>query len=119
MVSGGNATVFITDMNQALAFYTNVLGMTVKSHYGDDWAEVSAGGFDIGLHPKRESGPAPGQPGSIIIGLMANDLGAARVRLLEGGAKNVAEVVEGDGGNFLHFADPEGNALYLWELPKH
>jgi catechol 2,3-dioxygenase-like lactoylglutathione lyase family enzyme len=119
MVTGGNATVFITDMNASLAFYTDVLGMTVKSHYGDHWAEVSAGGFDIGLHPKRDEGPAPGQLGSIIVGLIATDLGAARPRLLEGGAKDVAEVVQGDGGSFLHFHDPDGNALYLWQLPKH
>ncbi len=119
MVTGGNATVFITNMSAALAFYTNVLGMTVKSNFGDDWAEVSAGGFDIGLHPKSERGPAPGQLGSIIVGLIATDLGAARPRLLAGGAKDVAEVVQGDGGSFLHLHDPDGNALYLWELPKH
>jgi predicted enzyme related to lactoylglutathione lyase len=50
---------------------------------------------------------------------MAQDLSAARTRLLEGGARDVAEVVQGDGGSFLHFHDPDGNALYLWQLPKH
>ncbi len=36
MVTSGNATVFITEMSRALPFYTEVLGMKVASHYGDD-----------------------------------------------------------------------------------
>ena len=118
MVTGGNATVFITNMDVAIAFYTAVLGMAVTSHYGDDWATMNAGGFTIGLHPKDEKQPAPGTHGAIMVGLTVNGIEAAKERLREGGAKEVGEVVRGSGGSFVHFHDPDGNALYLWEMPK-
>ena len=53
MVTGGNATVFITEMDKALRFYTEVLGMKVASHYGNDWATVEAGGFTASLSAAR------------------------------------------------------------------
>ena len=118
MVTGGNATVFISDMDAAINFYTATLGMKLAEHYGNDWATVQAGGFTVGLHPKSDKQPAPGTPGSIQIGVMVEDIQAARVALQTGGALEIAEVVAGDGGSFLHFHDPDGNALYLWQMPK-
>ncbi len=118
MITDGNATVFISNMNDSLAFYTGVLGMKVTSHFGDHWATVAAGGFTIGLHPKGEKDPEPGTHGAIIVGLNVDDIVASALLLRQGGAKDMGEVVRGDGGSFLHFHDPDGNALYLWELPK-
>ncbi|MDP9038862.1 MAG: VOC family protein [Acidobacteriota bacterium] len=115
MVTGGNATVYITNMTAALAFYTEVLGMQVTSHYGDHWATVAAGGFTVGLHPESEKYARPGTPGSIQVGLnVAGSIEAAREKLVAAGAKSVGEVLRGEGGNFVHFTDPDGNALYLW-----
>jgi predicted enzyme related to lactoylglutathione lyase len=118
MVTGGNATVFITNMDASIRFYTEVLGMKVLSHYGNDWATVGAGGFEIGLHPKSEKQPPPGTPGSIMIGLLVDDIEAAKTKLHEGATKHVKEIERGDGGSFLHFHDPDGNELYLWQMPK-
>ena len=103
-------------MDAAIKFYTGTLGMKLAEHYGDAWATVQAGGFTIGLHPKRDQQPAPGTAGSIQIGLMVDDVQAVGVALQSGGALDVAEVVSGDGGSFLHFHDPDGNALYLWQM---
>jgi predicted enzyme related to lactoylglutathione lyase len=116
MVTGGNATVFIANMDASLKFYTEVLGMTVTSHYGNDWATVAAGGFEIGLHPKSEKQPPPGTLGSIMIGLTVSDIDSASEKLHAGGAKNVKEIERGSGGSFLHFQDPDGNELYLWQM---
>ena len=116
MVTGGNATVFITEMNRALGFYTEVLGMKVASHYGDDWATVEAGGFTVGLHPKDPKQPDPGTHGAIMLGLNVGDIDAARVKLVNGGALEVGPVVRGSGGAFVHFHDLDGNALYLWSM---
>jgi predicted enzyme related to lactoylglutathione lyase len=118
MVTGGNATVFIGNMDASIKFYTGTLGMRLAEHYGDDWATVEAGGFTIGLHPKSEKAPPPGTAGSIQIGLMVDDIEAARARLQSGGAGEVAETIGGSGGSFVHFHDPDGNALYLWQMPK-
>ena len=116
MGTGGNATVFITQVEKALRFYTDVLGMKVASHYGDDWATVEAGGFTVGLHPRDPKQPEPGTHGAIMVGLNVGNIEAAHVKLVEGGALEVGPVVRGSGGAFVHFHDLDGNALYLWSM---
>ncbi len=118
MVTGGNATIYISNMDAAIRFYTRTLGMQPKDHYGDHWATVVAGGFEIGLHPKSLTSPAPGTSGSIQIGLMVDDIEIGRGRLAGGGARQVAEIAGGSGGSFVHFQDPGGNELYLWQMPS-
>jgi catechol 2,3-dioxygenase-like lactoylglutathione lyase family enzyme len=52
MISGGNATVFVSNMDRAVEFYCDVLGMRLSNRFGDHWATVEAGkGLTIGLHP--------------------------------------------------------------------
>ncbi|HEX4134941.1 MAG TPA: VOC family protein [Bryobacteraceae bacterium] len=52
MISGGNATVFVSNMDAAVRFYTEVLGLKLTNRFGDNWATVEAGkGLTIGLHP--------------------------------------------------------------------
>ncbi len=118
MVTNGNATVYISNMEASLAFYTGVLDMKVTSHYGNEWATVAAGGFTIGLHPKRDKQPEPGTHGAITVGLNVDDIEVSAVLLRKSEARDIGEVIRGDGGGFLHFHDPDGNALYLWEMPK-
>lgn len=115
MVTGGNATVYVSNMDRALAFYTAVLGMKTTSHYGDHWATVEAGGFTVGLHPKTDKAPEPGTHGAIVVGLNVSDIAAAREKLVTDGAQDVGPVVKGDGGSFVQFHDVDGNALYLWQ----
>jgi predicted enzyme related to lactoylglutathione lyase len=118
MITGGNATVFVTNIDASLKFYNEVLGLKISSHYGDHWASVEAGSFTIGLHPKSDKNPAPGTPGSMI-GLSIDesiDVAAARLKSL--GVRNVGEIQRDQGGSFVHFYGPDGNELYLWESAK-
>jgi predicted enzyme related to lactoylglutathione lyase len=116
MVTCGNATVFISNMDAAIRFYTQTLGMELKAHYGDHWATLEAGGFQIGLHPAGAQ--QPGVDGSIVVGLVVGDIEAAATKLSEGGALDVGPVKPEAAGSFLHFKDPDGNRLYLWQMPK-
>jgi predicted enzyme related to lactoylglutathione lyase len=116
MVTGGNATVYISNMDAAIRFYTQTLGMQLKDHYGDHWATVVAGGFEIGLHPAGVQ--QPGVAGSITVGLMVDDIEAAGAKLSQGGAHAMDPVMQGSGGSFLHFQDPDGNRLYLWQMAQ-
>ena len=119
MVTGGNATVFVTNMDAALKFYSEVLGLKVSSHYGDRWASVEAGAFSIGLHPKSEKHPAPGTAGSIKIGLNIEvPIEDALAKLKEHGVGNIGRIEREGAGNFVHFSDPDGNELYFWEMAK-
>jgi catechol 2,3-dioxygenase-like lactoylglutathione lyase family enzyme len=74
MISGGNATLFISNMDQAVQFYTQVLGLKLTNRFGDHWATVEAGkGLTIGLHPASPKFPAPGTKGSMMIALEITD----------------------------------------------
>ncbi|MFY0406555.1 VOC family protein, partial [Solicola sp. PLA-1-18] len=50
----GIATVWVPvqDIDRAVAFYRDTLGLTVKSQDGD-WAEVTADGLTIGLNARE------------------------------------------------------------------
>src|SRR6059036_197957 len=70
MILGGNATLYVSDMDEAVRFYTEALGMKLRMRAGNHWAEVVAGSdFVIGLHPLRP-GREAGVPGSVQIGLL-------------------------------------------------
>ena len=70
MITGGNATVFVSNMENAVRFYTETLGLRLTNRFGDHWATVDAGkGLTIGLHPASAKYPAPGTKGGIRLGL--------------------------------------------------
>src|SRR5438046_5333019 len=68
MFSNGNATIFVSDMDRSVHFYTKILGLKLAQRFGNHWASVEAGKLAIGLHPASNQNPA-GRNGSTIIGL--------------------------------------------------
>jgi len=47
------ATIMVDDLDKAVDFYTQVLGMVEDLRFGDNWAEMVVQGLTIGLHPKK------------------------------------------------------------------
>lgn len=47
------ATIMVDDLDRAVDFYANVLGMVEDLRFGDNWAEMVVQGLTIGLHPKK------------------------------------------------------------------
>jgi predicted enzyme related to lactoylglutathione lyase len=117
MISGGNATVFISNMDAAVKFYTEVLGLKLTNRFGDAWATVDAGkGLTIGLHPASSKYPAPGTKGSIMLGLEIDEsIETVVARLSERGVRFLGAIVDDDAGKFAHLQDPDGNEMYLWQ----
>jgi catechol 2,3-dioxygenase-like lactoylglutathione lyase family enzyme len=117
MISGGNVTVLVSDMDAAVDFYTNALSMKLTSRFGNHWASVDAGkGLVIGLHPASPKFPAPGTKGGMMIGLEIDEpIEGAVDRLQQNGVRFKGAIVKDGAGNFVDFEDPDGNALYLWE----
>src|ERR1700674_2696513 len=101
MISGGNATVFVSNMDAAVQFYTEVLGLKLSNRFGDSWATVEAGkGLTIGLHPASPKYPAPGTKGAMMLGLEIDERIAGMVaRLSEKGVRIKGPVVQDDPGN--------------------
>lgn len=119
MFSSGNVTVYVSNMDRAVRFYTEVLGLRLAYRFGDHWASVELGkGLTIGLHPASAESPA-GRRGSMAIGLELSGVPIEEaVRQLQ--AKGVAfqgpVINEGKAGSFAAFTDPDGNQLYLAQL---
>jgi len=118
MISGGNATVFVSNMDRAVRFYSEVLGMKLTNRFGDHWATVEAGkGLTIGLHPASPQYPAPGTRGATMLGLEIDEpIQTVISRLTGQGVQFLGPVVEDAPGRFVHLQDPDGNEIYLWEV---
>ena len=118
MITGGNATIFVSDFERALNFYTEVLGCTLRYRAESFWAEVQAGdSLVIGIHPASENAAPPGTVGAMHIGLNVGEpLETVMEKLRAGGVEFGEPVAEqGDAGRFVNFRDPDGNRLYLWQ----
>jgi len=120
MISGGNATVFVSDMDAAVEFYTEVLGLRLTNRFGNHWATVEAGkSLTIGLHPASPKHPAPGTNGATMIGLEVDEAIEGLVaRLSEKGVRIRGSIMRDESGNFVHLEDPDGNEIYLWEVSR-
>ena len=121
MISGGNATVFVSNMDRAIEFYTGVLGLKLTNRFGDNWATIEAGkGLTIGLHPSSPKYPAPGTKGAMVLGLEINEpIDIVVDQLKTKGVKINGAITRDQAGNFVNLADPDGNEIYLWEVnPK-
>ena len=121
MITGGNATVFVSNMDAAIDFYTQVLGLRLTNRFGDHWATVDAGkGLTIGLHPASPRYPAPGTKGGIMLGMEIDEpIEKVLARLREKGVAITRGIERGEAGTFAHLTDPDGNEFYLWEVdPK-
>jgi catechol 2,3-dioxygenase-like lactoylglutathione lyase family enzyme len=118
MISGGNATVLVSNMDNAVRFYTEVLGLRLAERYGDHWATVDAGrGFTIGLHPASPKYPAPGTKGGMMLGLEVNSpLEGVVQQLKEKGVRFIGDIIREQTGSFAHLEDPDGTSIYLWEM---
>ncbi len=119
MVSGGNATIFVSNMDSAVLFYTEILGLKLTNRFGDNWATVEAGkGLTIGLHPASPKYPAPGTKGSMMLGLEIDEPIAGVISRLSEKGVRFGPVTRDKPGAFVHLEDPDGNSIYLWEVNR-
>jgi catechol 2,3-dioxygenase-like lactoylglutathione lyase family enzyme len=111
MIRGGLVTLFVRDVNRAVRFYVETLGMKLVEEAGKGWAIIDAGeGFRIGLH---EGSAVEGR------GAFAPSVGfypkvplQEAVSILEN--RGVEFEMKVDGVLTLaHFRDPDDNVLYL------
>lgn len=121
MISGGNATIIVANMDDSIRFYTEILGLKLTNRFGHDWATVSAGeGLTIGIHPASPKYPHPGTKGSIILGLEIDvPVETAVSRLADQGVTVKGSIVRSEPGNFVSLEDPDGNDIYLWEKVRY
>ena len=117
MIAGGSVTIYVSDLERAVLFYTGTLGLTLKYRGGPGYAAIDVGkGFEIGLHATHPGGPRPGPGGSMSVGLLVDEpLGQVADRLRAAGVAVDGPKAGGGPIQLAHFGDPDGNPLYLMQ----
>ncbi|MBY5934864.1 VOC family protein [Tateyamaria omphalii] len=117
----GHIHLKVTDLDRAIAFYSDVLGFTLTQRYGDQAAFLSAGGYHhhIGLNTwhSRGAGPAPERAAGLYhVAFLFPDrasLGAALNRVLDHGTPLDGAADHGV-SEAVYFRDPDGNGIELY-----
>lgn len=113
------AWIVVTDLKQAVHFYTEVVGMKLEElneEYG--WAELSGheGGARLGIaQAKPEEKLRPGQ--NAVVTLTVENLGEALQNLTRKGVKIVGEIMEVPGVVKMQMVlDQDGNHFQIVEM---
>lgn len=119
LTRGGSPTIFVSDMDRAARFYSEVLGLKIAYRAADKFCMIDAGdGLMIGLHPPAENAGAPGSNGATQLGLNVTQPIQDVVDALRKRGVNFHGPVIDDQGSvkLAFFNDPDGNTLYLCEV---
>ena len=106
-----------TDMDRAVKFYEDVLGLRLAFREGSRWAEFEAGPVRLALHGAIE-GRAIEEGGGTAV-FRVDDLDASRARLEAEGVEFEEHVGEVEGfARFASLRDPDGNIVQIIEYAE-
>jgi lactoylglutathione lyase len=124
----GYAILFVTDLERAVSFYRDVIGLPLR-FAAEAYAEFAVEGAKFALFPRRElpsligieapSDPVPWPQGEVAF--FVEDVDADYVRLQAAGVRVLAAPTDRPWGErTLHVADPDGNVIELTraKLPR-
>jgi catechol 2,3-dioxygenase-like lactoylglutathione lyase family enzyme len=78
---------WVTDMDRAVRFYQEVVGLRLLERHDSNWAELDAGSIRLALHGTREGAPVSG--GGAAAGFRVDDLDATESALRTRGVRFV------------------------------
>ncbi len=107
---------WVADVDRAVAFYRDVLGLQLVRQDGGSWAQMEVGGRRFALHGVTDGQPV--EPGGATAVFSVADLDEARAALADHDVRPVHEgAVEGY-ARFASFLDPDGNTFQLIEYAR-
>jgi predicted enzyme related to lactoylglutathione lyase len=116
----------VDDVDEAVGFYTSLLGFEVLTRAGPAFADVKRGNLRLLLAGPMSSagrpmpdGAKPGPGGWNRIHFIVDDLDAEVGRIRRAGGRFRNEIVEGPGGRQILLEDPSGNVVELFEPAAH
>ncbi len=124
LLSGGHAIVYVSDMDAAIRFYADTLGLTLTNRFENHFATVEAGRLVIGIHPMTPRSPQPGTKGSVTLSLVVDEpINTVLSRLSQRGVRLLATPKPSGGGGTGHaeagrsvdIEDLDGNVITLWD----
>jgi predicted enzyme related to lactoylglutathione lyase len=106
-----------SDMERAVRFYRDVVGLALLRREGDRWALFDAAGPRFALHGLME-GHAVSSGGATAV-FAVDDLDKARLVLEQRGVRFHERVGEVSGyARFASFSDPDGNTVQVIEYAR-
>ena len=112
----------VEDVDEAITFYTEILGFAVISNAAPAFAEVKRGNLRLLLAGPGSSagrpmpdGTKPGPGGWNRIHFVVDDITSEVARLRQAGARFRNDIIEGPGGKQILLQDPSGNLVELFE----
>ena len=112
------AGLFVENLEAAVVFYRDQLGLPLRSH-GADFAHFDAGEgalFEVFSGGKAVSGPKGPELQPLVVSFRVDDLPAAMQELKAKGVSFIGEMGEYKGTRWASFCDPEGNLLELKQI---
>lgn len=103
--------LFAADVDRAVAWYTDVLGLTLRARHGD-FAVFETGGAPLALHGGADPAASSSRSASATPVLRVDDYPAAKAALQAKGCIFTFENTT-PGAVFGSFNDSEGNALQI------
>jgi predicted enzyme related to lactoylglutathione lyase len=105
------------DMDRAVKFYQEVLGLTLVRRDASNWAMFDAGPVRLALHGAVEGRPI--ETGGATAVFRVDDLDAARAALEGRGAEFEEHLGEVEGyARFATLRDPDGNRVQIIEYAE-
>lgn len=117
-----NVRYMVDDVNDAIDFYTKLLGFEILTNAAPAFADVKCGNLRVLLSGPASSagrpmsdGTKPGPGGWNRIHFIVEDIGTEVSRLRDAGARFRNDIVEGPGGKQILIEDPSGNVVELFQ----
>ena len=108
-ITNSNITINVLDLDSSISFYES-LGLELQNRWGNHYAQLKAPNLLIGLHPTKENELLQNS-GNVSIGFTTDNFDSAKSMLKKLSIK--FDERKEEGGDFLHFSDPNGTALYF------
>jgi catechol 2,3-dioxygenase-like lactoylglutathione lyase family enzyme len=120
-----NVRYIVNNVEEAIPFYTNMLGFKVDMHPAPGFAALSKGDLRLYLNQPGAGGAGQSMPDGAVptpggwnrIQLEIKDLEAFVAKLKKDKVRFRNEIVKGIGGDQILLEDPSGNLIELFE-PK-
>jgi len=106
-IKDSNVTIMVKDMDKSVSFYQSI-GFTIKQRWDNHYAQLIAPGITLGIHPTKEGFI---NSSNVSIGFTTDNFEETKEQL--SGLAIHTQLREEEGGKFVHFADPDGTALYF------
>jgi len=107
-----SAYYVVKNMDQAVSFYKDTLGLNVKFRDGNRWTQFDVNGVAVALADPSEGTVPAGGGGTVV--LEVDNLMEMREKLVQSGAM-VNDIVDmGGHGKYFTVRDPAGNVVQIF-----